>query len=480
MRITHNGNLVLLNATSEKVWQSFSHLTDTLLDGQYLTVKKRYKVGWCPLDKSSKETQHNSDTVKNGVFECCCNTLCDTEIKTDLFEVLESMDGSLMSTGSQGKNCTCPESFDGSQYFEPIKSQFPNRGCRLLARDTPSQDVLTLMTSPKPLEYYSSLHMRVPNSHVNVPIPSPYPPPSSSSSHSNSSRLNLLVTFACLLVLLMIIVCVLVLQKRKIDDCLDHGLLEQVSSEILIKRFSYHELYVATKNSPKSWGKAVLERCLKGFLRVEEKFLAEMATLGNTHHINLVKLIGFCVDRNHRMLVFEYMSKGSLHKWIFSGDQDATLHWNMRKKIATDIAKGLMYLHEECRHKIAHLDVKPHNILLDANFNAKISDFGMSKLINREESQVNSRITVKADVHSFGIVLLEIICGRKILDYSQPHSEHVHMLSLLEQNTLENRLMDVVECQGEDMKDHVEEAIDMMRLGMWCSDGDYTKRPSMS
>ncbi|XP_024028156.1 G-type lectin S-receptor-like serine/threonine-protein kinase At5g24080 [Morus notabilis] len=448
MRITHNGNLVLLNATSEKVWQSFSHLTDTLLDGQvlvcpsqkfknrrsqlelcsvqerelsrsptgdavackrvisydevvrfggvrrgltkYLTVKKRYKVGWCPLDKSSKETQHNSDTVKNGVFEC----------PNEYWKVIHAftldgqdecqfpLKGGRYGVCSQGKNCTCPESFDGSQYFEPIKSQFPNRGCRLLARDTPSQDVLTLMTSPKPLEYYSSLHMRVPNSHVNVPIPSPYPPPSSSSSHSNSSRLNLLVTFACLLVLLMIIVCVLVLQKRKIDDCLDHGLLEQVSSEILIKRFSYHELYVATKNSPKSWGKAVLERCLKGFLRVEEKFLAEMATLGNTHHINLVKLIGFCVDRNHRMLVFEYMSKGSLHKWIFSGDQDATLHWNMRKKIATDIAKGLMYLHEECRHKIAHLDVKPHNILLDANFNAKISDFGMSKLINREESQV--------------------------------------------------------------------------------------------
>lgn len=186
------------------------------------------------------------------------------------------------------------------------------------------------------------------------------------------------------------------------------------------------------------------------------------------------------------MLVYEYMSKGSLDKWIFSGDQDATLDWNMRKKIATDIAKGLMYLHEECRHKIAHLDAKPHNILLDENFNAKISDFGMSKLINREESQVvteargtlgylapewqNSRITVKADVYSFGIVLLEIICGR----------EHVHMLSLLEQKALKNRLMDVVECQGEDMKDHEEEAIDMMRLGMWCSHGDYIKRPSMS
>ncbi|PON95844.1 GPCR kinase [Trema orientale] len=119
------------------------------------------------------------------------------------------------------------------------------------------------------------------------------------------------------------------------------------------------------------------------------------------------------------------------------------------------------------KHKIAHLDVKPHNILLDDNFCAKLSDFGMSKLINRDESQVvtgvrgtvgylapeweHSRISVKVNVYSFRILLLEIITGRKILDFLQPHSD-IHLLTLLEKKAFENRLKDMVECQSEDMQ----------------------------
>ncbi|KAJ7968763.1 Receptor-like protein kinase [Quillaja saponaria] len=190
------------------------------------------------------------------------------------------------------------------------------------------------------------------------------------------------------------------------------------------------------------------------------------------------------------------MSNGSLDKWIFSEDNDSSLDWRTRKKIVKDIAKGLAYLHEECRYKIAHLDVKPHNILLDENFNAKLSDFGMSKLIRREKSQVttgvrgtlgylapewlHSRITVKADIYSFGIVLLELVSGRKILDYNQPESE-VHLLSLLQNKFLDqNQLMDIVDSQCEDMLQHKEEATDMIRLGICCLNSDYTKRPPMS
>lgn len=123
-----------------------------------------------------------------------------------------------------------------------------------------------------------------------------------------------------------------------------------------------------------------------------EELLAKVDTIGNIHHSNLVKLIGYRVEKRLRILVYEYMSRGSLDKWIFHENSNFCLDWKTRKKIVLDIPKGLAYLHGDCRQRIAHLDVKPQNILLDDNFNAKVSDFGLSKLINRDQSQVVTRI----------------------------------------------------------------------------------------
>lgn len=123
------------------------------------------------------------------------------------------------------------------------------------------------------------------------------------------------------------------------------------------------------------------------------------------------------------------MVNGSLDRWLSHENQENGLTWLTRQKIISDIAKGLAYLHDECSQKIIHLDIKPHNILLDENFNAKISDFGLSKLIEKDKSKVVTRmrgtpgylapewlrsvITEKVDVYAFGIVLLEVLCGRK-------------------------------------------------------------------
>ncbi|CAL4964784.1 unnamed protein product [Urochloa decumbens] len=166
----------------------------------------------------------------------------------------------------------------------------------------------------------------------------------------------------------------------------------------------------------------------------KREFLAEVQTIGNIHHIHLVRLIGFCAEKSHRLLVYEYMPKGSLDRWIYySQDNDApSLDWQTRRKVITHIAKGLCYLHKECMKRIAHLDIKPQTILLDENFNAKLLDFRLSRLIDRDKSQVITRmrgtpgylapewltfqITEKADVYSFGVVVMEIISGRKNLD----------------------------------------------------------------
>ncbi|KAL7215732.1 hypothetical protein ACSBR1_027804 [Camellia fascicularis] len=205
-------------------------------------------------------------------------------------------------------------------------------------------------------------------------------------------------------------------------------------------------------------------------------------TIVSIHHVNWVRLIGFCAEKSYRLLVYEYMSNGSLDTWIFHRHQDLTLGWNSRKKIIMDIAKGLTYLHEECRKKIFHLDIKPQNILLDEYFNAKISDFGLSKLIDKDQSQVetimkgtpgylapewlNSIITEKVDVYSFGVVVLEILCGRKNLDRSQPE-EDMHLLSLFKRKAEEEQLLDIIDKYNDDMQIHREEVVEMMRVAVW-------------
>ena len=273
-------------------------------------------------------------------------------------------------------------------------------------------------------------------------------------------------------------------------------------------RYSYHDLQVMTGNFIKELGGGGFGTVFEGTLidgtmvavkrldgQIKKSFLAEVQTIGCTHHFNLVRLIGYCAEKFHRLLVYEYMSNGSLDKWIFHKNSDMLLDWKHRKKIIIDIARGLTYLHEECRQKIVHLDIKPHNILLDENFNAKVSDFGLSRLVDREQSQVvttmrgtpgymapewlSSAITEKVDVYSFGIVLLEILCGRKNLDRSQPE-EAVYLLDLFKKNIAEHQLLDLVDKNSEDMQLHGEEVVNMMRVAAWCLQNDFTKRPSMS
>ncbi|KAK9059928.1 hypothetical protein SSX86_020632 [Deinandra increscens subsp. villosa] len=189
------------------------------------------------------------------------------------------------------------------------------------------------------------------------------------------------------------------------------------------------------------------------------------------------------------------MSNGSLDRWIYHGDREHALDWKCRKKIVLDVAKGLAYLHEECRQKIIHLDIKPQNILLDSDFNAKVSDFGLSKLIDRNQTEVmttmrgtpgylapewlSSVITEKVDVYSFGIVLLETLCGRKNFDRSKPE-ESRHLLVVLQKSWEQEMLVEMVDKYSEDMQTHGPEVVEMIKVASWCLQYDFTKRPSMS
>ncbi|KAE8782383.1 G-type lectin S-receptor-like serine/threonine-protein kinase SD2-5 [Hordeum vulgare] len=301
---------------------------------------------------------------------------------------------------------------------------------------------------------------------------------------------------------------VLVVLRRKRGGPLEY---EDIINQLpgLPTRFSFLKLKSATGDFSTKIGSGgsgsvfegqigdmhVAVKRLDGMSQGEMEFLAEVQTIGTINHVHLVRLIGFCAEKSHRLLVYEYMPNGSLDRWIFEKHQEAPLDWKTRLRIIADVAKGLAYLHSDCRQTIAHLDIKPQNILLDEQFTAKVSDFGLAKLIDREQSSVMTRlrgmpgylapewltsvINEKVDVYSFGIVITEIICGRRNLDYSQPE-ERLHLVSVLQDKAKNDQLLDLIDPRSTDMQYHLDEVSRMMNLAMWCLQVDSRRRPSMT
>lgn len=235
---------------------------------------------------------------------------------------------------------------------------------------------------------------------------------------------------------------------------------------------------------------------LEGVGQGAKEFKAEVSIIGSIHHVHLVKLKGFCAEGPHRLLVYEYMARGSLDKWIFKNSENSfLLNWETRHNIAIGTAKGLAYLHEECEVRIIHCDIKPQNVLLDDNFTAKVSDFGLAKLMSREQSHVfttmrgtrgylapewitNYAISEKSDVFSYGMLLLEIIGGRKNYDQWEG-AEKAHFPSYVFRMMDEGKLREVVDPKIDvDEKDERVEAA--LKVGLWCIQDDVSLRPSMA
>lgn len=178
----------------------------------------------------------------------------------------------------------------------------------------------------------------------------------------------------------------------------------------------------------------------KNGLQGHKEWLAEVNFLGNLHHQNLVKLVGYCMEDDQRLLVYEFMARGSLENHLFR--RSMPLPWCVRMKIALGAAQGLAYLHEEAEKPVIYRDFKASNVLLDANYNAKLSDFGLARDgPEGDKTHVSTRVmgtygyaapeyvmtghlSMKSDVYSFGVVFLEILTGRRAMDKSRPRGEH--------------------------------------------------------
>ncbi|XP_037416435.1 uncharacterized protein LOC119279206 [Triticum dicoccoides] len=214
------------------------------------------------------------------------------------------------------------------------------------------------------------------------------------------------------------------------------------------KRYTYSEVMKITSSRNNQLGKGgygvvfqgrlyddrlVAVKFLHDCIGNGDEFVNEVMSIGRTSHVNIVNLFRFCLERSKRALIYEYMPNGSLDKYIYSENPKEILGWERLYAIALGIARGLEYLHHSCNTRIVHFDIKPQNILLDKDFNPKIADFGLAKLCHTKESklsmtgargtigfiapEVHSRtfgvVSTKSDVYSYGMMLLEMVGGRR-------------------------------------------------------------------
>lgn len=229
--------------------------------------------------------------------------------------------------------------------------------------------------------------------------------------------------------------------------------------------------------------------------QAEKEFRVEVEAIGRVRHKNLVRLLGYCAEGAGRMLVYEFVDNGNLEQWLH-GDVGpvSPLTWETRMKIILGTAKGLAYLHEGLEPKVVHRDIKSSNILLDKQWNAKVSDFGLAKLLGSEKSYVTTRVmgtfgyvapeyastgmlNERSDVYSFGVLIMEIISGRSPVDYGRPAGE-VNLVEWLKMMVGSRRSEEVVDTLLE-VKPSSRALKRALLVSLRCVDPDAAKRPKM-
>lgn len=234
----------------------------------------------------------------------------------------------------------------------------------------------------------------------------------------------------------------------------------------------------------KKWDKLAQER--------EREFKTEVSAIGRTHHKHLVQLLGFCNEGLNRLLVYEFMGNGTLANLIFAITRP---DWSLRGRISLEIARGLLYLHEEYNVPIIHCDIKPQNVLLDQDFTTKISDFGLSKLLLSDQSRTrtmirgtrgyvapewfkNVPISARVDVYSFGVVLLEIICCRRSVEMELEEERSAILTDWAYDCYVEGRLDALVDNDEAATADK-SRLCQWLMIALWCIQEDPLKQPTM-
>ncbi|KAM7470578.1 hypothetical protein LguiA_008761 [Lonicera macranthoides] len=301
-------------------------------------------------------------------------------------------------------------------------------------------------------------------------------------------------------------------EKKKREDL---GVDEFMDNEFEMgrgpKRFLYKELVRATNHFAEDdkLGEGGFGGVYKGFLRDMNTYVAvkrvsstsrqgikeyasEVKIISRLRHRNLVQLIGWCHEKGELILVYEFMGNGSLDTHLFK--EKSLLAWGTRFKIARGVASALLYLHEEWEQCVVHRDIKSSNIMLDMSFNAKLGDFGLARLVDHQkggqttvvagtmgymapEYMETGKASKESDVFSFGVVALEIACGRKPIDF-KAHESQIRMVEWVWDLYGTGKLLDAVDPKMDSDFDD-QEMKRLMIVGLWCAHPDSKLRPSI-
>ncbi|XP_017223160.1 rust resistance kinase Lr10 isoform X2 [Daucus carota subsp. sativus] len=287
----------------------------------------------------------------------------------------------------------------------------------------------------------------------------------------------------------------------------------QAQNNLMPIRYAYSDIKKITNNFGDKLGEGGFGTVYKGKLRsgllvavkilgrskaTGKEFINEVATSGRIHHVNVVELLGFCFEGPKHALIYEFMPNGSLEKYIFrnqgSEEEIVSLSWKKMYEISCKVASGIDYLHRGCDIQILHFDIKPHNILLDKNFNPIISDFGLAKSYATNDSTVtlNARgtmgymapemfykniggISYKADVYSFGMLLMDMAAQRQNLNPILDHISQIHFPSWVYDQFSDGKELEMKDVNEEERK----LVKKMIIVALWCIQMKPSERPSM-
>ncbi|KAH0692141.1 hypothetical protein KY285_019238 [Solanum tuberosum] len=308
--------------------------------------------------------------------------------------------------------------------------------------------------------------------------------------------------------------CSFISWKTKGEDYRNVKAFLKNHGSLALRKYSYSEVKKMTEYFKNKLGQGGYGSVYKGKLHNEslvavkvlkeskgggEEFINEVASISRTSHINIVSLVGFCFEGQHRALIYDFMPNGSLEKFIYDAKcgTNRQLGWQTLYDISLGIARGLEYLHRGCNTRILHFDIKPHNILLDEDFCPKISDFGLAKLCNNKESIVSllgARGTIgyiapeivckniggvshKSDVYSYGMMVLEMVGGRKNADVVVDHTSEIYFPHWIYKQIDQKKELGLTGIVEEEDKKLAEK---MILVSLWCIQTDPSSRPSIS